>query len=111
MISEVVKKSGFKVVLAGDGGDELFGGYEPFLKLDIFKFVKNSYLLKKIISFINTYSKDSFGYMGFTYKLKTFAKGFLHDDEYYNSRWLCAFLPEEIDQLINLNCFSYLKKL
>ena len=101
MISEVVKKSGFKVVLAGDGGDELFGGYEPFLKLDIFKFVQNSYLLKKIINFINTYSKDSFGYMGFTYKLKTFAKGFLHDDEYYNSRWLCAFLPEEIDQLIN----------
>ncbi len=109
MISEVVKKSGFKVVLAGDGGDELFGGYEPFLKLNIFNFVKNSSLLKKIINTINTYSKDSFGYMGFTYKLKTFAKGFLHDDEYYNSRWLCAFLPEEINKLVDWSNISNFK--
>jgi len=39
--------------------------------------------------------------MGFNYKLRVFAKGLDKNDDYYNSRWLCSFTPNEIKKLIN----------
>ena len=38
--------------------------------------------------------------MSLAYKIEIFKKGYIHDDEYYNSRWLCSFLPEEISKLL-----------
>ena len=55
-ISKIVKSEGIKVVLSGQGGDELFGGYSTFkhlpviLKIEkIIKFIPNS-IRKKIAS-------------------------------------------------------------
>lgn len=101
MIAEVAKNHNFKVMISGDGGDELFGGYEPFLKLGIFNSIKNSNFLKFLIKIYNKFSKDTFEYMGFNYKLRVFAKGLDKNDDYYNSRWLCSFTPNEIKKLIN----------
>ena len=44
--------------------------------------------------------------MGFNYKLRVFSKGFISNDDYFNSRWLCAFTPEEIKEIINFNNYE-----
>ena len=38
--------------------------------------------------------------MGFNYKLKVFEKGLLSNDDFFNSRWLCSFLEEDIEKLV-----------
>ena len=106
MIAEFVKENNFKVVISGDGGDELFGGYEPFLKLNYYKIIKKFPILKKIINIFNKASKDSFDYMGFNYKLKVFEKGLLSNDDFYNSRWLSSYLEEDIKKLITSDIFK-----
>lgn len=40
-LSKTVHEAGFKVVLSGDGADELLGGYDYFRLLKVFRFVKS----------------------------------------------------------------------
>ncbi len=99
-ISNFVSKEGYKVSLGGDGGDELLMGYEPFQRYWLYKLLNSFDPLSKSVKYISSLIPDSYNYMGLSYKMKIFSKALGVPKLNANSRWICSFLPEEIDRIL-----------
>ena len=100
-MANFISMENYKVVISGDGGDELLMGCEPFQKYWLFKIINNIALLSKFTKYIASLMPDSYEYMGISHKMKIFSKALGFDNNYSNTRWICSFLPEEIERLTN----------
>ena len=100
LISKFVAKEGYKVAISGDGGDELLMGYEPFHKLNLFKILNSLSIFSKPVKFFARFLQDDFSYMGLNYKIKIFSRALGHKSSHANTRWISAFMPEEINPLL-----------
>jgi len=101
LLSKFAKEE-VKVVLSGDGADELFCGYAPFKAINYLKFLS---LIPKVVGDkISLYtekfaSKDN--YMSYHFLLKHVSRGFGWPNYQQVFRWMSPLSDRDINSLLN----------
>src|SRR5213076_2130375 len=91
-----------KVALAGDGGDELFAGYDPFLAhrpAQVFARLPRA-LRSALQGFVHRLPSSSRN-MSLDFRLKQFLRGVDAPPSLRHASWIASFLPAEIGPLLH----------
>ncbi len=89
------------VALGGDGGDELFAGYDPFRALRIAKFYQ-SYVPRPVhqaLRFLAARLPVSHANISWDFKIKRTLRGLSHPARLWNPVWLGALAPADLERL------------
>ncbi len=90
-----------KVALAGDGGDELFAGYDPFLAhRPAAAFARVPRPLRAAIEMAVRRLPASARNMSLDFRLKQFLRGVDAPPSLRHASWIASFLPAEIGPLL-----------
>lgn len=92
-----------KSVLSGDGADEIFGGYENFKYISIFKMI-NNLKINKLFSKINNLVKllpISKSNLSIDFKLRRFSQGMEVNQKYQNTFFLSPLSVNDLEDLFN----------
>lgn len=91
------------VALGGDGGDELFAGYDPFKALNIAKWYKRlvSRRLHRRIKSLAELIPISLANMGLDFRIKRGLRGMSYPESVWNPVWLGALEPSDLQELFN----------
>lgn len=94
------------VALGGDGGDELFCGYDPFLALKPASWYHRLVpgpihdAIRWLVGLLPVSSAN----MSLEFKLKRTLLGLSHSPDLWLPTWMCALEPNEIAELLNYPC-------
>jgi len=96
-------RTGVTVALGGDGGDELFAGYDPFKALRLAQWYQNlvpSWMHRSMRSLAELMPVSEQN-ISLDFKIKRGLRGMSYPPSAWNPAWLGALEPSEMQQLFN----------
>lgn len=95
-----------KVVLGGDGADELFAGYDPFHAIGLARFYQKIVPrpVHKAISFLAARLPVSHRNMSFDFRLKRTLRGLGYPPSLWCPVWMAPLASEEMEEVFSAPC-------